>query len=60
MSSRIVLNNTADGTHELRTDVTYVRYPDRYMDGRGEDIWRTVLDLLHDQQQSVRQERIAS
>ena len=51
-ASRIVLNNTADGTHELRTDVTYVRYPDRYMDGRGEDIWHTVLNLLRDQQQS--------
>ena len=30
-ASRIVLNATLDGTHELRTDVTMIRYPDRYL-----------------------------
>ena len=59
-ASRIVLNSTADGTHELRTDVTYVRYPDRYVDGRGEDIWHTVLKLLRDQQPVPNESRIAS
>lgn len=45
-ASRIVLNNTAAGMHELRTDVHYVRHPDRYVDGRGEGIWDTTIELL--------------
>jgi DNA polymerase I len=45
-ASRIVLNATAAGKHELRTDVKFIRYPDRYVDGRGEDIWDRVLKLL--------------
>ena len=40
-ASRVVLN-----PHELRTDVTIVRYPDRYSDKRGERVWRDVIDLL--------------
>ena len=40
-ASRVVL----DG-HELRTDATVVRYPDRYSDRRGEKIWQDVLGLL--------------
>ena len=59
-ASRIVLNNTAAGTYELRTDVTYVRYPDRYVDGRGKDIWDTVLKLLLDQQPALIDNRAAS
>ena len=34
------------GTHELRTDYTIVRYPDRYSDQRGQAIWNHVLQLL--------------
>jgi|GraSoiStandDraft_41_1057321.scaffolds.fasta_scaffold1826783_1 DNA polymerase-1 len=45
-ASRIVLNPTADGPHELRTDAMIVSYPDRYCDGRGAEIWAHVLDLL--------------
>ena len=45
-ASRIVLNATVDGTHELRTDVTIIRYPDRYSDPRGAEIWTNVLRLL--------------
>jgi DNA polymerase-1 len=45
-ASRIVLNPTADGPHGLRTDAMIVRYPDRYCDGRGAEIWAHVLDLL--------------
>jgi hypothetical protein len=30
----------------LGTDVTIVRYPDRYMDRRGEGMWQTVKELL--------------
>ena len=37
-ASRIVLNADADGTHELRTDDTIIRYPDRYSDKRGAEI----------------------
>ena len=42
-ASRIVLNATADGQHELRTDVKIVAYPQRYSDKRGAEIWHRVL-----------------
>jgi hypothetical protein len=45
-ASRVVLNASPSGTHELRTDVSIVRYPDRYMDKRGENFWRQVLEQL--------------
>lgn len=45
-ASRIVLNATADGTHELRTDAKIIRYPDRYIDKRGDEIWDRVIELL--------------
>ena len=45
-ASRVVLNVTADGTYELRTDATIIRYPDRYTDKRGAEIWERVLRLL--------------
>jgi DNA polymerase-1 len=48
-ASRIVLNATADGTHELRTDVKVVRYPDRYSDKRGAAMWARVIGLLETQ-----------
>ena len=31
---------------ELRSDAEIVAYPDRYMDLRGEAMWRTVSTLL--------------
>jgi DNA polymerase-1 len=34
------------GGHELRTDVSFVRYPDRYADDRGTEIWDDVTGLL--------------
>ena len=40
-ASRVVL----DG-FELRTDAEIVRYPDRYMDRRGVQMWGTVMELL--------------
>ena len=40
-ASRAVL-----GGPEIRTDVAITRYPDRYMDERGEVMWRRVRDLL--------------
>jgi DNA polymerase-1 len=45
-ASRIVLNATADGTHELRTDAKIIRFPHRYTDTRGAEIWDHVLELL--------------
>jgi DNA polymerase family A len=45
-ASRIVLNADPAGTHELRTDVAIVRYPDRYIDKRGTKIWDEVMDQL--------------
>ena len=45
-ASRIVLNAEATGTHELRTDYTIVRYPDRYSDKRGIKMWTEVISLL--------------
>ena len=31
---------------ELETDVKVVRYPDRYMDERGEGMWATIMELM--------------
>jgi DNA polymerase I len=45
-ASHIVLNAEATGTHELRTDYTIVRYPDRYCDKRGINMWTEVISLL--------------
>ena len=40
-SSAIVLSG-----FQLRTDAKIVRYPDRYMDERGEKMWETVQGIL--------------
>ena len=45
-ASRIVLNVDPSGTHELRTDYKIIRYPDRYSDKRGTQIWDKVLQWL--------------
>ena len=47
-ASRAVL----DG-FELRIDVHIVRYPDRYMDPRGEVMWNRVQDLIAKRQQTT-------
>jgi hypothetical protein len=54
-ASRVILNPTADGTIELRVDAKIVRYPHRYTDPRGAELWETVLRLL-----AERRERIAA
>jgi DNA polymerase I len=41
-ASRIVLADQL----ELRVDTKIVRYPDRYMDKRGANMWATVMELL--------------
>ena len=40
-ASEIVLDGFA-----LRTEAKIVRHPDRYVDGRGEAMWRTVVGIL--------------
>ena len=40
-ASRIVLNG-----FELSSDAKIVRYPDRYMDERGTQMWNTVMTLI--------------
>jgi DNA polymerase I-like protein with 3'-5' exonuclease and polymerase domains len=56
-ASRIVLNATADGTHELRTDKTIVCYPNRYTDPRGDEIWEHVLQIITAQQTTQEERR---
>jgi DNA polymerase I len=41
MASRTVLKG-----FELRTDVKVVRFPERYMDKRGADMWERIMRLL--------------
>ena len=36
---------------ELGTDVHTVKFPDRYMDGRGKVMWQRVLELIAKRQQ---------
>ncbi|MDA1054533.1 MAG: DNA polymerase [Planctomycetota bacterium] len=40
-ASRVVLSG-----FELRSDANIVRYPDRYMDARGERMWNTVTAMM--------------
>jgi len=54
-ASRVILNPTTAGTIELRTDYKIIRYPDRFTDPRGTELWETVLKLL-----AERRERMAA
>jgi DNA polymerase-1 len=56
-ASRIVLDATEEGTHELRTDAKIIRYPDRYTDERGDKIWAHVMELLEAQEKQADQTR---
>jgi hypothetical protein len=58
-ASRIILNPTVDGTFELRTDYKIIRYPDRFIDKRGIELWETVLKLLDERQLRQQQEAAA-
>jgi hypothetical protein len=51
-ASRIVLNDAIDGRYELRTDAKIVRYPERYTDKRGDQIWARVLESLAEAEQA--------
>jgi DNA polymerase I len=54
-ASRVILNPSAEGTIELRVDAKIVRYPDRYTDPRGTELWETVLRLLDERQERERE-----
>ena len=45
-ASRIVLSG-----FELRSDADIVRWPDRYMDDRGQTMWDSVMELLPDEEE---------
>jgi len=50
-ASRVVLGCDAEGKpYEIRTDAKIIRYPDRYVDGRGDDIWKFVMESLSKQE----------
>jgi hypothetical protein len=53
-AGRIVL-----GPIDLRTDAVVVKYPDRYRDKRGEQMWARVLGLITDHEQQRGQEAAA-
>jgi DNA polymerase I len=44
----------------LRSDVNIVRWPDRYMDGRGREFWGRVMALLPDELAAGRRRRIVT
>src|SRR5262249_19864387 len=50
-ASRVILNPTANGTIELRTDAKIIRHPGRCTDSRGVELWETVLRLLVERRQ---------
>jgi DNA polymerase-1 len=54
-ASRVALNPTADGTIELRTDAKIIRYPDRFTDSRGTELWEVVLKLLAERRERMAQ-----
>jgi len=39
------------GGLDIRTDADVIRWPDRYMDERGEVMWRKVIGLLDESSQ---------
>ena len=52
-ASRAVLNG-----FELRTEVHVVKYPDRYMDGRGRVMWDHVMRLLEQAEMQDRKQAV--
>jgi DNA polymerase-1 len=55
-ASRIVVNSE----HELRTDATVVKYPDRYTDKRGTQMWNEVIGLLEQYHEMQRRKDAAA
>jgi hypothetical protein len=46
--------------HELRTDATVVKYPDRYTDKRGSQMWNEVIGLLEQHHEMQRRKDAAA
>jgi DNA polymerase I len=55
-ASRAVLTPPGSAVCELRTDAKIIRYPDRYTDPRGDEIWARVLELLAEYQATIRKQ----
>jgi DNA polymerase I-like protein with 3'-5' exonuclease and polymerase domains len=57
-ASKVVLNQTAAGTIELRTDATPpIVHPARYQDKRGLKVWADVLEHLADYERNLTEEK---
>jgi DNA polymerase I-like protein with 3'-5' exonuclease and polymerase domains len=52
-ASRVILHPTASAIFELRTDVKIIRYPGRFTDSRGTELWETVLKLLAERREKT-------
>jgi hypothetical protein len=57
-ASRVVFNATADGPYELRTDAAIVRYPDRFVDKRGVQMWEQMTALLEQYRQQQQEQEM--
>jgi hypothetical protein len=59
MPWRLMLKSTVNGMHKLRPVANVVRFPDRYADPRGAEIWDRVTELLdrHRQRQEVNERK---
>lgn len=57
-TTRLVLTPTGGPAFELRSDAKIVRYPDRYTDARGDEIWARVQTLLAEYQATLRREAV--
>jgi hypothetical protein len=44
-------SRTVLGGFTLRSEVEIVRYPDRYMDKRGKEMWGRVVKLIEEREQ---------
>jgi DNA polymerase family A len=59
-ASRLVLTPPGSAaSFELRTDAKIIRYPDRYSDPRGTEIWARVLGLLAEHRTTTLREEVA-
>jgi hypothetical protein len=56
-ASRIVLNRNAGGSLALRSSAETIKYPHRFTDARGTEIWDRVIDLLAAYQQQKDRQR---
>jgi hypothetical protein len=53
-ASAIILNEHAGGNLALRSSAETVKYPNRFTDSRGTEVWNRVMELLASYQQQKR------